>query len=82
MQLIDAHTHLYFPDFQEDLDAVIERAREAGIRYFINAGTNIENSNKAIQLAERFDGFYAAVGMHPHEAEKIKEEDYAVFAYA
>lgn len=74
MFLIDSHTHLYFPDFSSDFDGVVNRALEAGVRYFVNIGTDVETSRKAIQLAERFEFMYATVGFHPHDAEAASPE--------
>lgn len=63
--LIDTHAHLDYPDFQEDFDAVLERAREAGVTRIVSIGTGIESSRRAIRLAEKFDGVFAVVGVHP-----------------
>lgn len=61
----DTHAHLDFPDFAADLDAVVARAAEAGVRRIISIGTTLESSRRAVALAERFPGVYAAVGWHP-----------------
>jgi TatD DNase family protein len=61
----DTHAHLDFPDFQEDLEAVILRAQAAGIVKIITIGTDFDSSRRAIELAERFPPVYAAVGWHP-----------------
>ena len=63
--LIDTHAHLDYPDYADDLDAVIERAREAGVTRIITIGTGIESSRRAIALAERFSNVFAVVGVHP-----------------
>jgi len=64
----DTHAHLDYPEYAADLAAVIERARQAGIEKIISIGTNLASSERAIRLAERFPGIYAAVGWHPTEA--------------
>lgn len=69
MQLIDTHAHLDFPDFEGDLDAVILRASEAGVGRIIAVGTNPSSSRKALDLADRYPGVFAAVGLHPSEAQ-------------
>ncbi|MCC6354648.1 MAG: TatD family hydrolase [Verrucomicrobiae bacterium] len=69
MHLIDTHAHLDFPDFESDIEAVVARAREAGVGRIITIGTGPESSRRAIALAERFDGVFAAVGLHPSEAQ-------------
>jgi TatD DNase family protein len=63
--LIDTHAHLDYPDFADDLDGVIARAREAGVTRIITIGTGVESSRRAVALAERFDNVYAVVGLHP-----------------
>lgn len=71
IQLIDTHCHLDFPEFDQDRDEVISRAREQGIGYIINIGSSIEGSKKSVELARRFDFIYATVGLHPHEADSF-----------
>jgi TatD DNase family protein len=63
--LIDTHAHLDYADYAEDIDAVIERAREAGVTRIITIGTGIESSRRAITLAEKYAGVFAVVGVHP-----------------
>ncbi len=64
---IDTHAHLFYPNFNEDLDAVIERAKQSGIDYIIVPATDLETSNRVIELIEKYDFVYGAVGIHPHE---------------
>lgn len=64
MEFWDAHTHVQFTAFDVDRDAVIRRAREAGVR-MVNVGTQKDTSARAVALAEENDGLYAAVGLHP-----------------
>ena len=52
--LIDTHAHLDYPDFADDLDAIVARAGEAGVTRILTIGTGIESSRRAIALAERF----------------------------
>jgi TatD DNase family protein len=61
----DTHAHLDYPDFESDLPQVIERAQAASIAKIISIGTDLESSARAIKLAERYPGIYAAVGWHP-----------------
>ncbi len=65
VELIDTHAHLDYPDFEPDLEAVIERARNAGVTRIISIGTGIESSRRAVALTERFPGVFAVVGVHP-----------------
>jgi TatD DNase family protein len=64
MRLTDTHCHL--PSCGGD-DAVIE-AKAAGVERMISVGTDADESRKAIEIAERHDGVWATVGLHPHEA--------------
>ena len=64
----DTHAHLDYPDYAQDLPAVIERARSAGIEKIISIGTDLESSRRAIALAEKFASIFAAVGWHPGSA--------------
>ncbi len=68
MRLIDSHCHLDFPDFAEELDAVVERAHAAGVERLITIGTRIDRAARVAEIAERYDGVFFTVGTHPHEA--------------
>ncbi len=73
--LIDTHAHLDFPEFAEDLDEVVARARDAGVTRIISIGTGLETSARAIVLAERFPGVvYAAVGVHPNHVHEERPD--------
>lgn len=61
----DTHAHLDYPDFAPDFSEVIARAQAAGIAKIISIGTTLESSTRAIELAEKNPGVYAAVGWHP-----------------
>jgi TatD DNase family protein len=69
--VIDSHAHLDFPQFDDDREAVIERAREAGIVAILNVGTDLASSRAAVALADEHDFIYAAVGVHPHDARTV-----------
>ncbi|MHC4599098.1 MAG: TatD family nuclease-associated radical SAM protein [Planctomycetota bacterium] len=66
--IVDSHAHLDFPDFEKDLDAVLARAREAGVTSVLTVGTNLETSKRCLELSRRFDDVSATVGIHPHDA--------------
>jgi TatD DNase family protein len=74
MHLIDSHAHLDFPQFDDDRDAVIARAQEAGLTAIVNIGTNLASSRASVALAEEHDFIYASVGIHPHDAETADQE--------
>ena len=67
-QLVDTHCHLDFPQFDDDRQAVLARAGQAGVRRLINPGTDLISSQRAVQLAERHKQVFAGVGIHPHDA--------------
>jgi TatD DNase family protein len=69
--LIDTHCHLNFKAFDENLDEVISRAKEVEVESIVVPGTDIETSEKAIKITQKYDGIYAAVGIHPHHVFKI-----------
>jgi len=71
MHLIDSHAHLDFGHFNADREAVIERAREAGLVTIVNIGTSLASSRATVKLAEQYDFIYAAVGVHPHDAKTV-----------
>jgi TatD DNase family protein len=72
VKLVDSHVHLDHEQFREDLDALIGRAHEQGITRMLTIGTGDgpPKLDCAIELASRYEGLYATVGVHPHEASK------------
>lgn len=68
MGLIDSHCHLDFPEFGEDREVVLRRAKESGVIAIVNPGTDLETSKNAVWLAKEQTWVYSAVGLHPHEA--------------
>jgi TatD DNase family protein len=71
MKYIDIHAHLNFSDFDEDREKVIERTlkNDMGV---INIGTNLTTSKEVLDLAQKHEDLYCAIGIHPTEADKIK----------
>jgi len=70
MDITDSHTHLDSAEFDGDREAVIERARAAGVTRMLTIGTGkgLEGSGRAIALAERYPFIWASAGVHPHDA--------------
>jgi TatD DNase family protein len=68
---VDTHLHLADPQFEADREAVIERARVAGVTTFIEIAESPETWDAAVALAERYPFFYASVGIHPHHAHQL-----------
>ncbi len=75
--MFDSHAHLNHQQFQADRDLVLERAREAGLTGLVNVGFDIGSSRLAIEMAEPEADVYAAVGVHPHDAEMVTRETVA-----
>lgn len=72
---VDTHIHLYDKKYQDILEEVIEKAQEAGIVRIIVNGVDRETSLESIRLAKKYDFIYAAIGLHPSEIDKEKEND-------
>jgi TatD DNase family protein len=66
--MIDTHVHLEFPDFADDLDDVLTRARAAGVEAMLCVGGEPPRNRLIVQMVERIDELYAALGIHPHWA--------------
>jgi TatD DNase family protein len=66
--LIDSHCHLDFPDFATELDAVVARARAAGIERLVTISTRVARHAELLAITERFPEVYCSVGTHPHYA--------------
>ena len=84
MTIIDSHCHLDFPDFADDLDAVVERARAAGVERMITIGTqSVEGRRAWSRSRSAIDDVFFTVGTHPHEAAGEEAEDFdAMRAFA
>lgn len=77
--LVDSHCHLDFNDFEEDFEDVLARARENGVTAMLNAGNNIDELDKQLEISEKYPFIYTAVGVHPHNAAEypdIRAEDF------
>ncbi|MCR4276705.1 MAG: TatD family hydrolase [Candidatus Roizmanbacteria bacterium] len=67
----DTHCHFNFEAFDKTVDDVIERAKKVGVDHILIPGTDVPTSKKAVQIAEKHKGIYAAVGIHPHHVFEI-----------
>jgi TatD DNase family protein len=72
--LVDSHAHLQWASFDADREKVITRAREANVKNIVNIGYDLDGSEKAVKLAEKHEGLYATVGIHPHNADEFNEK--------
>ena len=73
--MIDTHAHLHFPQFDSDREEVIKECEDK-LDAVITVGGDLEDSKKAIEVAESSKKIYATVGIHPHEAKDYSEKDY------
>ena len=65
----DSHAHLDDLKYNDDRNEMLKRARENGVSYIVNVGYDLPSSKRSVALAEQYDFIYAAVGIHPHDAE-------------
>ena len=75
--LIDSHAHIQGPEYASEVQAVVQRAREAGVETIIVVGGagELSSNQAAVALAESHPGLYATVGMHPHDAKDVGEDE-------
>jgi TatD DNase family protein len=74
---VDSHAHIDGEEYDADRDEVVKRAREAGVCAILNVGTGDPHSGaleRAVEVAERYEDVYAAVGVHPHDARLFDDE--------
>ena len=83
MRLVDSHCHLNADRFDGDADQVIGAARLAGVERVLVPGWNVASSGRALACVDRFGWLDAAVGVHPHDAARVDDEDWGrVVAWA
>jgi len=77
-ELIDSHAHIQGPEFAADIQEVIRNARESSVEKVIVVGGagDLSSNDSALKLAETSPSLFATVGMHPHDAKDLKEEDF------
>ena len=69
--LVDSHCHLDFPEFAEDLEAIVARAEAAGVGRIVTISTRVRRLPALLAIAERFPNVYCSVGTHPHQADEV-----------
>lgn len=75
MRYIDTHAHYNDEAYKDNLDSVLNGCRDAGVDYIVNIGYDKESSEKSLELSEKYDYIYCAIGVHPHDVEKDKAID-------
>ena len=73
--LVDSHCHLDFPDFSTELDAVVSRARRAGVGRIVTISTRVKRHAQVLAIAENFPEVFCSVGTHPHYADEEPDVD-------
>ncbi|MCI8443689.1 MAG: TatD family hydrolase [Clostridia bacterium] len=74
MKLFDSHAHLEDEQFEEDREELIQKIQQEGIEKFISAGYSLKSSQRAIELAQRYDFIYATAGISPNDIPQTEEE--------
>jgi TatD DNase family protein len=76
LPIVDSHCHLDFEDFRDDLPAILERARGAGIvaMVCVGSGGDLATAERAVALAEKEPDVFAAIAIHPHDASKVQPD--------
>ena len=72
--LVDVHAHLHFKEFENDLDEVIGRARNAGVTTIINSGTSSPSNKLSLELSKKYDIVKPSFGLYPIEALSLNVE--------
>ncbi len=78
--LFDSHAHYDDESFDNDRFETIGKAHESGVSYMLNAAVDVSSAKESISLAEKYDFFYAAVGIHPHNVEYINDDTLSIIA--
>jgi TatD DNase family protein len=78
--IIDTHVHLDDERYCEDFDAMMARAREAGVEAFIIPGAHPGTLERAVEICEKYDDVYFAIGVHPYDMEHIESVDFDRYA--
>ncbi|MEI2385761.1 TatD family hydrolase [Breoghania sp. JC706] len=68
--LVDSHCHLDFPDFEEERDAIVARANEAGVETMVTISTRVKQFDRIRAIAESYDCVWCSIGTHPHNADE------------
>jgi TatD DNase family protein len=74
MTLIDTHAHLYYDKMFNNLDVVIEEAKKNSVKKIICIGTDLKTSKQSVDIAEKYNNIYAAVGIHPHDSKDVNND--------
>ena len=70
---VDSHCHLDYPEFSDDLDGIVSRADEAGVKHMLSICTHVTKFDQVLAVARRYNNIFCTVGIHPHNAEEEPE---------
>ena len=71
--LIDTHSHIYYDKYNNDFNEVLDRANDRGVKKIICVGTDLESSIKSLEISNKYENIYCAIGYHPHESSKAEK---------
>ena len=77
MELVDIGFNFTSSAFRKDADQVVERANQAGVKHFVLTGSDVEESERARELAVQYAGMVSTAGVHPHLAKQWQDDSYA-----
>ncbi len=72
--MFDTHCHLNFSAFKNNLKEVINNAKAVGVDQIVIPGTDFESSKRAVEIAGKYEGIYAAIGIHPHHVYELHQK--------
>ncbi len=73
--MVDTHCHLHFPQFENDLEDILEKIKER-FSFVVNVGISLSDSLKALSVALKKENIFSTFGIHPHEAKDANLEDF------
>jgi len=76
--LIDSHAHLEMAEFRNDLEAVVQRAKDSGVESIFTVGTEKKDWERTLEIAHSYPGIFAILGFHPHNVKDVEARDYSV----
>ena len=79
--IIDTHIHLDDTRYNDDLDDVLNRAREGGVKRFIIPGADPKTLPRAVAIAEFYEDVYFAVGVHPYDLDGFESLDFKMYVH-
>ncbi|MFA6026949.1 MAG: TatD family hydrolase, partial [Ignavibacteriaceae bacterium] len=71
---IDTHAHLFYPNYQDDLDKVLQNAKDEKIDFILIPATDLPTSAKVIELIGKYEMLYGSVGIHPHDTKDWNDD--------